>query len=248
MRKRSLDMLPLLDVFMVVLFVFATVQESELDSTIREVDELQAKLLEAQVMHAAEAARASVLAAQVEVQAQQRDRATQLEAELADYQRACGPRGADDPLCPAADPERREQAEIAVMQDQLLSNIAVFQIEIGGEVDLESGRVINHCCFRADPPIGEWRRCGEVPYSRIAQADWFDEGANGLRESLKQTREGYAIILLQQDKPASYQLTKDFAQLLQSRLRDHYVYDNGVAAGPLQCPLLAREPLALEPQ
>ncbi|KIG17490.1 hypothetical protein DB30_03191 [Enhygromyxa salina] len=247
MRRRNIDMLPLLDVFMVVLFVFATIQESELDSTAHEIEQLEAELVEAQAIAAAEAARAATQAAQLEVQAQHEKRAAQLEAELANYQRACGPRLPGDPLCPAADPQRREQAETAVMQDQLLANIAVFQIEIAGEVDLESGRVINHCCFRADPPQGEWRRCGEVPYSRLAQSDWFDEGADGLRESLKQTREGYAIILLQQDKPASYQLTKDFAQLLQSRLRDHYVYDNGVASGQLQCPLLAREPAAPQP-
>lgn len=238
MRKRNLDMLPLLDVFMVVLFVFATIQEGELDSTVREVDELKAQLLEAQAMAAAESARAAMQGAELELQAQQKDQAAQLEAELADYQRACGPRRPGDPLCPAADAEAREQAEVAVMQEQLLSNIAVFQIEIAGEVDLESGRVINHCCFRADPPQGEWQRCGAVPSAKAEQSDWFDEGADGLREQLRQTRDGYAIILLQQDLPARYQLTKDFSQLLSSRLREHYVYDNGVTTDPLQCPLL----------
>jgi hypothetical protein len=237
MRKRHLDMLPLLDVFMVVLFVFATIQEGELDSTVREVDELRAKLLEAQAMAASEAARAAVQGAELELFARHQDRSAQLQAQLEDYQRACGPRRPGDPLCPAANPEAREQAEVAVMQEQLLSNIAVFQIEVAGEI--VDGRVINHCCFRADPPQGEWQRCGDIPLSRTEQSDWFDEGADGLRDSLRKTRDGYAIILLQQDEEASYQLTKDFTQLLSSRLREHYVYDNGLSAGPLQCPLFA---------
>jgi multidrug efflux pump subunit AcrA (membrane-fusion protein) len=236
MAKRSVDMLPLLDVFMVVLFVFATIQESELDSSIHELDALQAELLEAQASAAAESARAAVLAAELELAGQRERRETELEAELAEYQRACGPRRPGDPLCPAAESEARELAEVAAVHEQLLSNVAVFEIEIGGEK--QPDRVVNHCCYRRDPPQGEWRSCGEIPTDETTRADWFDDGAQGLREALRQTRDGYAIILLSHDNTATYQISKDFTRLLHARLRNHYVYDNGVSQDPLTCPLL----------
>ena len=44
--RPRLDLLPLLDVFMVVLFVFATIQEKQLDETQRDVEAERARAAE----------------------------------------------------------------------------------------------------------------------------------------------------------------------------------------------------------
>ena len=239
MAQRNLDMLPLLDVFMVVLFVFATIQEGELAAEEQESDSLQKQLVAAQIQASTAAVEAANLAAQVQVSQQTAQQTaqqtTELEAQVQAYQSACGPRRDGDPLCPAAQTQVRELQEVADVHEQLLTNIAMFEVEIAGQANLELGRRINHCCFRADPPAGEWRRCGAVPAEETARGDWFDDGADGLREQLRETRDGYAIVLVRQDREATYQMSKDFSRLLRDRLREHYVYDNGVSTEPLQC-------------
>lgn len=240
MARRSIDMLPLLDVFMVVLFVFASIQEGQLDSSTQALETAKHELLDAQLSAATESARAAALAVELEVVAQERREIRahhdELASELAAYERACGPRTDDGPICPAATPESRELVEIATVHQQVMANVAVFELEISGEV--QANGLVNHCCFRPNPPEGEWQRCGVVPSHATARADWFDEGGDGLRDALRQTRDGYAIVLVQQDGAASYQIGQDLSNLLHARLRDHYVYDNGVSTGPLDCPLL----------
>jgi hypothetical protein len=242
MARRSIDMLPLLDVFMVVLFVFASIQEGQLDSSTQELEAAKQRLLDAQLTAATESARAAALSMELEVVAQERrelnQRVIDLATQVADYERACGPRSADGPLCPAATPESRELVEIATVHEQVLANVAVFEIEIAGEI--QGDALVNHCCFRPNPPEGEWQRCGVVPSNATARSDWFDEGGDGLRDALRQTRDGYAIVLVQQDGAAAYQIGQDLSNLLHERLRDHYVYDNGVSSLALDCPLLSR--------
>lgn len=225
MAKRSIDMLPLLDVFMVVLFVFATIQEGQLDDSAALLEQAENARLAAEVTAATESARAAALSL---------EHASQVAA----YEQACGPRVANGPLCPAADDDTRELAEVAAVHEQLLTHVAVFEVEIAGE--LQPNQIVDHCCVRIDPPKGEWQRCGVIPAGEQQRADWFDDGGEGLRDILRETRDGYAIVLLKQDLSASYQVSKDFAWLLQERLRDHYVYDNGVSNRALSCPLLPR--------
>lgn len=238
MAKRSIDMLPLLDVFMVVLFVFATIQEGQLDDTNAQLEQAENARLAAELMAATESARAAVLSAELAVSAPEAARAAELTALLAGYERACGPRTPDGPLCPAAESDKRELVEVAAVHEQLLSHIAVFELEIAGEP--QSDQILDHCCVRADPPNGEWQRCGVIPTGEGPRADWFDDGGEGLRDVLRETRDGYAIVLLKQNLAASYQVSKDVARLLHDRLRGHYVYDNGVSDVPLSCPLLPR--------
>lgn len=236
MAKRSIDMLPLLDVFMVVLFVFATIQEGQLDDTASQLEQAENARLAAELSAATESARAAVMSAELAVAGPEAARAAELAQLLAGYERACGPRVPDGPLCPAAEPETRELAEAAAVNEQLLSHVAVFEVEISGEQ--RPNQILDHCCVRADPPRGEWQRCGVIPSGDGPRADWFDDGGEGLRDVLSETRNGYAIVLLKQNLGASYQVSKDVARLLHDRLRGHYVYDNGVSDMPLSCPLL----------
>ncbi|MCA9687794.1 MAG: hypothetical protein KC457_36885, partial [Myxococcales bacterium] len=127
MARRNLDMLPLLDVFMVVLFVFATIQEGELAAEEQQSDDLEKQLLAAQIQAATASAEAANLAAQLQVASQTAQQNTELEAEVQAYQSACGPRREGDPLCPAAQTEVRELQEVAELHEQLLTNIAMFE-------------------------------------------------------------------------------------------------------------------------
>jgi hypothetical protein len=238
MARRSIDMLPLLDVFMVVLFVFATIQEGQLDTTVEQLDQAEHDRVVAELTAATESARAAGLSAELEVSKSEAARADELETKIAAYERSCGPRVEGGPLCPAAEPDTRALAEVAAVHEQLLNRIAVFELEIAGE--RTSNQIVDHCCVRADPPRGEWRRCGIIPSGEGPRADWFDDGGEGLRDVLSETRDGYAIVLLKQDLGASYQVSKDVSRLLHERLREHYVYDDGVSDKPLSCPLLPR--------
>jgi hypothetical protein len=214
-------MLPLLDVFVVVLFVFATIQEQKLDSSVKQVEELQAEL----------EARAEPPPKDAEAEARERE----LEAKLEQYEQACGPRGPDDPLCPAATPEGTELAERRQLDDRLMENVAVFEIELQGLPNLETDRTQIRCCFRADPPRGPWRSCGELPTASQARSDWFDGGAEGLRDALRQTKDGFAIVMVSQDDAAGLNRTMDLNSLLRDRLDTHHVYDLGVVE-TLGCP------------
>jgi hypothetical protein len=238
MARRSIDMLPLLDVFMVVLFVFATIQEGQLDVTATQLDQAEHDRVVAELTAATESARAAALSAELAVRTSEAARAAELAQQIDAYEHVCGPRTEGGPLCPAAEPDTRELAEVAAVHEQLLSHLAVFEVQIGGE--RTSNQILDHCCVRVDPPRGEWRSCGVIPFGDGPRADWFDDGGEGLREVLRETRDGYAIVLMKQDLAASYQVSKDLSRLLHERMRDHYVYDNGVSDEPLSCPLLPR--------
>jgi biopolymer transport protein ExbD len=239
MAKRGIDMLPLLDVFMVVLFVFATIQEGQLDVSTQQLEAAQDQLVAAQIESATQAIQLASNTAALELREQELREANAREQALREqvgaYQRECGPHVGDGPLCPAASPEARELVKVAQVHAQLLANVAMFEIEIGGE--LRPDGIVNHCCFRANPPEGPWQACGSVPPGAAERGDWFDQGGAGLREALRETRDGYAIVLIQQDGEASYQISQDLANLLHDRLREHYVYDTGLGSGPLDCSL-----------
>src|SRR5690242_18541988 len=111
MAKRSIDMLPLLDIFMVVLFVFATIQEGQLDDTTALLEEAENAKLDAEITAATESVRAAAMSAEHA-------------AQITEYELVCGPRVPDGPLCPAADESTRKLAEVAAVHEQLLSHIA----------------------------------------------------------------------------------------------------------------------------
>lgn len=246
--RRSVDMLPLLDVFMVVLFVFATIQEHDLDTSARELEALAAKVgeLEAQLVvererAVAAEARATLLDEQRATAQRQADRTPELDELLAEYRRLCGDAKPGGPLCPAIelDPKTAsEQLAVDTLLARLFDNVAVFEVELQGEVDLERGIRRNHCCYRSDPPDGEWKTCGEVPSGADLRLAWVTDGGQGLVDGLRRTRGGNAIVLLRQGERAGYRLTNDLADLLREQLPDHKIYDDGSVAS-LDCPLLA---------
>jgi hypothetical protein len=246
---RGIDMLPLLDVFMVVLFVFATIQETKLDDSAQELEALRhtVAILEVERDALADQATAAVAREQAledrlaaaEVEADER---VELEARVAEFERVCGPAKPGGPVCPAIELEPREAAEqlaVDTLLARLFDNIAVFEIELDGAIDAERQVLLNPCCYRSDPPKGEWKSCGDIPSDADERAAWLDDGGQGLLEALRRDHGGNAIVILRQGAGARYRQTNDLADLLREQLPDHRIYDDGSVA-TLDCPLLAR--------
>jgi biopolymer transport protein ExbD len=241
--KRGIDMLPLLDVFMVVLFVFATIQESQLDSSVQELEDAQAALARAEAERAAEAAKVATLSTSLAKLEGQRERQTAdartLRERLREYERECGPRQPNGPACPAADPNAKAQVAVSAIHQRLLSNLAVFEVQLEGDPNLTTGKVPTRCCYRPDPPEGAWRSCGEVPIEQQQRVAWFEAGAHGLLEQLEDTKGESAVVLVSQGTLARYSTSDDLADLLRDRFPNHRVYDDGTSAGPPDCPAFA---------
>jgi biopolymer transport protein ExbD len=234
-RRHTLDLLPLLDVFMVVLFVFATIQERELVTTSQATAELEAELRRARAAAAAAerveqehaAAVAAEKAAQAEL-AQAREQQAQLQEAMKEL-RAAAEQAAATGTTAGAEVLRRQN-----VLARLLDNFSVFEIEIDGE--LAGDGVINRCCFRTEPLAGEWKPCGAVPAKGEELRDWLAEGAGGLVEALRRTRGGNALTIVRQNERATSRIARSLEMQLRERLPEHKIYGEPVAVHSLACP------------
>jgi len=244
MAKRSIDMLPLLDVFMVVLFVFATIQEQQLDTSTQELDDLSEAFASAAAERERQAARVEELEAELERSDARAKHAQELSERVGEYERVCGPER-DGLVCPPAqvNPDAKAQAAMSALHERLLDNIAVFEIEIEGSLNLVTGETSNRCCYRADPPTGAWQSCGEMPSDEDQRLRWFDDGAQGLVSGLSRTRGGKSIVLLRQGSTARHRLSNHLASLLRERMPSARIYDDGTSGGPPECPRLQAPPV-----
>lgn len=249
-RKRRLEMLPLLDVFMVVLFVFATIQEGKLSATTEESQQLQEELEQAQ----------SKLQ-QVEDELQEADvEATQSKLDEAQKQRKQLAEDLDKTKKKVDELEEKEKQAIDKVEEmekklrqkiseqvesseevrreeileKLLDQHSVFEVEIRGTVDPEEG-VVNHCCYRTDPRAKTWKRCGEVPVQTNAQADWFRAGGDGLLDVLRNTKGGNAMTIIRHDATASHRIGQKLESLIREQVTEQKVYNEGIAGIEMAC-------------
>jgi hypothetical protein len=240
-RRHTLDLLPLLDVFMVVLFVFATIQETKLDDSTTQLDALEREAAELREQAATAQAREKQLSdrlAAAELEAADR---AELEARVAEFERVCGRARPGGPACPALELEPRDAAEqlaIDSLLARLFENIAVYEIELDGAPDFERGILNNRCCWRRGPPKGEWKSCGDMPSDAEERRAWIDDGGGGLIDALRSNQGGDALVMLRQGPRARYRQSNDLAELLRDRLPNHRIYDDGTVT-TLECPLLA---------
>lgn len=215
-------MLPLLDVFMVVLFAMATTQN---DAPAVDDGRAQAD---------AEAARAKA-EREAEDAAAQRDQAHREAAESRAAQAALAEalkelRDESGALDDArADAPRRNE-----VLERLLDQFNVFEIEVAGETT-EAG-IRNRCCYRADLD-GPWRRCGDVPVDSVERDHYLDDGAGGLVEALRKTKGGNAMTLIRQDELATYRIAGALDEALRDRLVGHRIYNEGVSLATPLCPV-----------
>lgn len=254
-RRHSLDLLPLLDVFMVVLFVFATIQERQLDDS-ASASTAMARELAALKAHAAEQPAAESIASLRAEQAAAAGSIARLRAEqaasaaseaaaaaaLADARRAqVELHAAMDQLRAAAEQAAKHGttagSEVLRRQEilaRLLDHFSVFEIEVDGEVGGDG--VINHCCYRTEPIDGAWTSCGRLPAVMTELQDWLAEGGAGLIEALRRTRGGNALTIVRQNERATWRVGRKLEEQLRERFPDHKIYGEGVAVHAVACP------------
>lgn len=225
-RRHPIDLLPLLDVFMVVLFVFATIQEQQLEDTTHDAERLAER--------AAQAERALQAASD-----RDRERTTEDErhaAALAEAERAADAlrdelrllrEGIVDEQARTRDTLARaglpsETLERLDLLSRLLDKHGVVEIEITGHLG-EDGVRVNRCCYRVDPLAERWQSCGLVPTHAGDRERWLDDGAHGLAEALRRTKGGNAMTLVRSDLEASHDIAGLLAALLRTRFSDQYV-------------------------
>jgi hypothetical protein len=225
-ERHRLDLLPLLDVFMVVLFVFATIQEQRLDETTKDADTLARELESTKRTLADRDAelRAAADGTELEkVRAQLRERdATLAEVKTAAQATIAGLATGDDAV-------RRQSVLV-----KLLDRYSVFELEIAGDTDT-TGAVINRCCYRTDPLSAEWTSCGDIPSVAQARVAWWDEGGGGLDLALRRTKGGNAMTIIRQDERASWRIAARVEELLRDRFDDQQIYDEGVSLVEVHC-------------
>ncbi|MDX9722833.1 MAG: hypothetical protein RBU37_18940 [Myxococcota bacterium] len=256
-RERKLDMMPLLDIFMTVLFLFATIQEGQIEVQTYEAIDLEAAF-------AAEKVRADTLAkaiddAQLEERRQElentsialaseRERNMQLATQLATVKSQKS--DAEAALAEAQlklsslEKQAREQLQKVFKSadqfrkddvlDKLLDQQMVFEVEIKGVIDPVQG-VINHCCFRSDPRSLSWTPCGTIPAEEALRAQWFSTGADGLLAALRATKGGNAVTIIRQDASSSYLIGDKIATSIRGQIPEQKVYNEGIVAAGMSC-------------
>ena len=253
MRHRSsrhLDMLPLLDVFMVVLFVFATIQENKHEAERAEFEHLATRLHDSvRQQQAVAATRIRVaergaadakadserLAAQLDASAQQQAEVT-ARLEVAEREAADAKKAADKLRAEAASvvkqfiPSNKDAQGVdeflrrQEVLDKLLNHFTVFEIEVVGEADADGGTVTNRCCYRTDTSKTPWKSCETVPY-RAAELDaWLQDGGDGLVAALRRTKGGNALTVIRQDRTATYRVAHSLSASLLKFFPEHEIY------------------------
>lgn len=237
MARHRLDLLPLLDVFMVVLFVFATIQEGRLDDTTRSEQRLEERLAEAQAElrqarrkiqdhehgeATVEAERSEDERARLAAQAE----SAHLREELAELREAFVEHRDETRQDLEAMGAPAEALELIEVLTKVLDKYSVFEIELVGVegVEGDEGSVVNRCCYRVDPLVDEWHSCGEVPLQAEDRERWLDEGAGGLAAALRKTKGGNAMTLVRQDHAAGYRIAGRLVEQLRQRYADQHFY------------------------
>lgn len=249
MTRHRLDLLPLLDVFMVVLFVFATIQEQRLDDTTKEREQLEQRVEQMEQVEqvlrdsqAREQQRDTLREAKSEALAQQRD------AELVEVKREADHLRQEllelrHDFEVQRDRTRAALTQAGVPEDTLerldvltrvLDKYSVFEIEIVGELDAE-GNIRNRCCFRADPMVEQWRSCGAVPSDLAERQRWLEQGGDGLDAALRRTKGGNAMTLVRQDRVATHRIGSRLVEQLRAIYGDQDFYAEEELTLPDHC-------------
>jgi len=217
-QRRHLDLLPLLDVFMVILFALATMTERELESTTERAQELAADL--------------EAVQKELDTGARARAEADRLRVEVAGlHDRLAEIVDADATLARAEEHRRRD-----AILGKVLHHIELVEIEISGHTESE-GRIINRCCFRTDPLTPAWRTCGLVPAHAVPRATWFDHQALDLHAALSnEGSDRSTLFMIRQDDIATHRIAEKLAIMIRQRVGDDKVYDEDVGPRRLGCP------------
>jgi hypothetical protein len=228
-RRHRLDLLPLLDVFMVVLFVFATMREHELDASVGREQELAEELAStrSQLVAAEQRAeRASTRGDEEEEEARRTEQWREKAEQAREALQAL--REQTEAAAPGEDVARRHE-----VYRRLLDHFTVYEIEIAGIET--SGAIANRCCYRVDVQQG-WRPCGEVPAVATDREAWLDAGGGGLLDVLRKTKGGNALTIVRQDEIATHRIASKVGELLRRHFDRHEIYAGTTSPTAIECP------------
>ncbi len=200
--RRTIDMLPLLDVFMVVVFVFATIQEGA------------AHKLEEQSAERVEKVADAVASAEVE-----RDDARRAANRSRDALALLQKQVASAPAASSAIVAPR----VANVLDRLLEKASVVEIEIVGAIG-DDGDLTHSCCFRQDPRSTRFVSCGVMPNERANIERWLETDVTGLARALRETRGGAALTLVRQDPVAGFRVNARLGDVIRKLFPDRQVF------------------------
>lgn len=201
-QARPVDMLPLLDIILVVLFVFATLEEGKTITNQEQIkklkQELSAALQTLQTLRDAAPPTDSAdplagLMTQIEsLQAQNEELKQQQQASKADAKEI--EEQMKQLLALKDNFENREyRLEHMARQDTLIKYL-IKQVYI---TEVEIANSDNQCCYRQDPSKGQWLSCGRVPPGESFMEEWLKTGAGRqLSEILEATRGGNALTII----------------------------------------------------
>ncbi len=238
MARHRLDLLPLLDVFMVVLFVFATIQEQRLGDSTRDAQQLQQEVelgrgeleraREQQRVHEQELARRR---AQQDAE-RDRDAVAMAESEREAERLRKEIERLRTAMTEHEDETRKEIERMGLPDDALrrievltrvLDKYSVIEVDIRGRVG-EGDIIVHDCCFRADPLGDRWSSCGVVPQRFEDRMVWLDAGADGLVDALRRTKGGNAMTVVRQDQAVGHRIGSRLVEQLRERFSDQHFY------------------------
>lgn len=202
--RHRVDLLPLLDVFMVVLFVFASIQEETLQHTQAEHADVLAQARQQDVRLAM--ADAAWVRANAEVE--------RLEQALAIEQT----RAHADEVALGGVEALRQRDLLARMR----AGAMFVEVEVSGRSN-DDGSIINHCCYRIGE--GTWHSCGDVPVTRDALEQWRVSDPDFVQVLGAPKADGPRFVFVRQNAAATYAIATRIGDVLRARYRDAQVYD-----------------------
>lgn len=193
MRKKPLDMIPFVDIMIVVLFIFATIEEGEHEAS--EAPEKVAELEKENERLNAELAKLGGQKRTAELERDELSKAVEASKDQIDQSL-----------------EARRKNEVI---GALLGEAQVIEVEIEGEPGAED--TVNRCCFRRFSLKGEWKTCGVVPNDPDERTRWLDDGAGGLLTELNATGATPTMVLIRQEKDAAYNISDKLGEQVRGR-------------------------------
>jgi hypothetical protein len=222
-HRHRLDLLPLLDVFIVVLFVFATIHERKIDESTQAQQELEDRVEELEQLLVAQRRQAAEPASDAAFEA------LRARAERAE-QRLEAPRSDTAELDASVAAQEAREADVF---RKLLDHFTVFEIEIAGADAV--AEVSNRCCYRIDLDARSWRSCDAVPADPEQRRAWLERGAGGLVDALRRTKGGNALTVVRQDAVATHRIGSKLGDVLREQFPGHQIYAGGVTPSGVEC-------------